>query len=1057
MKSKKHLFLWYSLGLIALVLFVSLTGCQCEDSVGPVAEGEIKTNLPGEKRPNLIFTNAVVNKQNEQSFDLWNAGRAPLTITAITLKGKDLKSFKVNHPALPLTLAPDAAKKKITVVFTPKEAGEFQALIGFTSSDAKNVENDGKFYVQLRNQNIAPLPEFSCRKKIDFGRVALGKTAEKTCTITNSGSADLEIKKIFYDAEKNEPDAYEIVEPKNFPVTLKQGGKDKLELKLRFKPTKYPPAEAVGNFVFETNIKNESDATKHRLKVIGLIQVATIQLVSDYPECQGHDDCRRIDSRLFCTDDAFSGKKLCLTKAAVTPVLKFPLTSKGSSTTKKFRIRSTGELPLQVTQITLGNGSKDFRVVNPGLPFSLDPKAVKEITVEYKPSSDKPGKNTLTVSSNAGNKPKAPLSLEASTHGCDLQANPRKIKFTGPKAFTLTLYNRGNQSCLVKTVSMKSGKNDPFTMLPQPAPNQTIAPGGRLDLLVKFKPQGKQAAKDAIVVESTDPDEPKMEIPLEGEVKGDQECELKATPANLNFHLVAVGRSRQLRVGVTNAGWGACKITNINVINLTPSGSSAFSLAGTVRKTMTLASGASARLEIAFTPPQANPSYTGKLVIASNDTKNPNFEVKLSGASGTLCLEVVPPNMDFGSTKFGCATPQRNIEIYNIGAQGCTSPIRITSMKCAPTDCFPKVPKAEFRINKAPTFPLSLNKGQKMDIGMSYKAADLGVDTSTLEVYNSIVGQSPIQISLVGEGVATSDQKDVFKQLNRPLTDILFVIDNSCSMGDEQASLGKNFQAFIQWAIRLNVDYHIGVTNTDVDGRLHPPGCLRCGNGACGTGRARIITPSTPNAAKEFAYNANLGVRGSGLERGLEAGYRALIPPNITSGTCNRGFYRKAASLSLIFVSDEEDQSPQTVQFYVSFFRNLKGFRNLDLIRASAIVGPPPSGCRNPGTGSASAGQRYWQAAKDLRGVKESICSSNWAATLSNIGSITFGYRTQFFLSRQADPKTIKVKVNGTVIKQDAQDGWQYESTNNSVNFSKSQIPPPNGTVVVEYKAICLP
>jgi hypothetical protein len=95
--------------------------------------------------------------------------------------------------------------------------------------------------------------------------------------------------------------------------------------------------------------------------------------------------------------------------------------------------------------------------------------------------------------------------------------------------------------------------------------------------------------------------------------------------------------------------------------------------------------------------------------------------------------------------------------------------------------------------------------------------------------------------------------------------------------------------------------------------------------------------------------------------------------------------------------------------------------------------------------------------AKQLKGVQTAICSSNWSATLSAIGSITFGYRTQFFLSRQADPKTIVVKVNGTVVKESAQDGWTYENSSNSVNFSKSQIPPPGGTVVVEYKAICLP
>jgi len=1048
MKAKKNRIFWYVLCAIGCLFLNTFVACQCEDNVGVQADGIIKTNLPGEKRPNLIFTNAAVNKQNEQSFDLWNDGRVELTITKIHLKGPGFKSFQVQHPKLPLVLKPGEAKKKITVIFTPKEAGDFEALMGFTSSDAKNVENDGVFYVKVTTQNLAPLPEFDCKKRLEFGKVALGKTLEKTCTIRNVGSADLEIKKIFYNAEKNEVDAYELVEPKTFPVTLKQGGDEKLTVKIRFAPKKYPPAEAVGHFVFETNIKDESDASKHKLKVIGLIQIGAIELIPIYPNCQGHEDCRRVDSRLFCNEDAPTGKKLCRQKATVTPLMKFPLTSKGKSTTRQFLIRSVGELPIEVTKITLGTTNKDFKVLNAGLPLTLAPKSEKSISVTYSPLTDKPGKNVLTVHSSAGNKSKAPVNLEAATHGCDLQANPQKLKFTGPKSFTLTLFNQGNQSCLVKTVKLKSGKEDPFKLFPKVQGNQTIAPGGRLDLLVKFAPKGQQAAKDAVVIESTDPDEPIKEVPLEGKVNGNQECELKASPGNLNFYLLPVGRSRQMRLGLTNVGWGVCRISSMNIVHLSPPGTPAFRLNPNLPKTLVMQAGSSRRLEVSFTPPKASPTYTGKLVIASNDAKNPSFEVKLQGAAGTLCLEVVPPNLDFGSTKVGCSTPKRNIEIYNIGAAGCKSPVRVTSIKCAPTDCFPRIPKAEFRINSAPGFPLDLNNGQKLDIGMSYKAANLGVDTGTLEVHNNIVGQSPIQIPLVGEGVSSDEQKDVFSQLNRPLADILFVIDNSCSMRDEQASLGKNLQAFIQWAVRLNVDFHIGVTTTDVTNRPYPAGCLQ--------GQTKIIKPNTPNAIQIFRNNTNLGTTGSGIERGLEGAYRAMIPPTLNDPKCNRGFYRKAASLSFIFVSDQNDLSTQPVKFYINFFKSIKGYLNLDLVRASVIVGPPPAGCRNPGTGVANSAPRYWQVAKELNGIKESICNSNWAGTLSNIGSITFGYRTQFFLSRQADPRTIKVKVNGNTVKEDPQDGWQYESSNNSINFSKSQTPPPNSTVAVEYKAICL-
>jgi hypothetical protein len=268
-------------------------------------------------------------------------------------------------------------------------------------------------------------------------------------------------------------------------------------------------------------------------------------------------------------------------------------------------------------------------------------------------------------------------------------------------------------------------------------------------------------------------------------------------------------------------------------------------------------------------------------------------------------------------------------------------------------------------------------------------------------------------------------------------------------MAEEQNSLATNFQSFINWAVRLNVDYHIGVTTTDVDKTgAQAPGCIR---GAT----HKVVMPQTPNPTATFANNVKVGTSGSGAEKGLEAAYRALLPS--AAAGCNKGFYRKDASLSLIFASDEPDQSPQSVQFYTRFFKFIKGHRRTDQVRASAIVGPPPGGCRDPKTGNAAPGPRYWEVAKQLKGNRESICASNWAMTLSDLGSTTFGFRTQFFLSRPADAGTIIVKVNGSTVPQSAQNGWTYDSANNSVNFTKSYTPIPGATIQVEYQAVCLP
>mgnify|MGYP001307176243 CR=1 FL=1 len=61
----------------------------------------------------------------------------------------------------------------------------------------------------------------------------------------------------------------------------------------------------------------------------------------------------------------------------------------------------------------------------------------------------------------------------------------------------------------------------------------------------------------------------------------------------------------------------------------------------------------------------------------------------------------------------------------------------------------------------------------------------------------------------------TQKQTDIFQQNRRNIVDILLVIDNSCSMVEEQDKMAGNFDSFIQAFQGVNVDYQIGVVTTD--------------------------------------------------------------------------------------------------------------------------------------------------------------------------------------------------------------------------------------------------
>src|SRR5206468_506725 len=119
----------------------------------------------------------------------------------------------------------------------------------------------------------------------------------------------------------------------------------------------------------------------------------------------------------------------------------------------------------------------------------------------------------------------------------------------------------------------------------------------------------------------------------------------------------------------------------------------------------------------------------------------------------------------------------------------------------------------------------------------------------------NVTGGNPYTtVGLKGEGTTDTHQTDRFDQNSRPKSDVLFVIDNSGSMGDKQNALASNASNFMQIATQLNTDFHIAVVSTDMD-NAHDQGRFR--------GNPKIIV-NGPSAASQFASTVRgLGTNGS--------------------------------------------------------------------------------------------------------------------------------------------------------------------------------------------------
>ncbi|TNE92049.1 MAG: hypothetical protein EP330_03600 [Deltaproteobacteria bacterium] len=301
-------------------------------------------------------------------------------------------------------------------------------------------------------------------------------------------------------------------------------------------------------------------------------------------------------------------------------------------------------------------------------------------------------------------------------------------------------------------------------------------------------------------------------------------------------------------------------------------------------------------------------------------------------------------------------------------------------------------------------------------------------------------------------------QTDRSLQVTVPAVDVLWVIDDSCSMAAEQQRLADNFPRFMAYFEDSDLDYHIGVVSTDMRSS-NAQGQLRDVAGF------KWIDRETPSPELVFSAMADLGTAGDATERGRDAAWTGLVTRRFTE---NYGFYRENAALSVIVISDEDDQSDLEVISLPDFISNLPALkRTPGMVTFSSIVGPL-GGCQTTTeTGSiqnTEPGFSYLIATDAIGGITWSICDEDWSGLLSLLGIQAAGLRTEFFLSEIPVEDTIEVWVEqeGAVIELPVEEpdtggevppSWVYNRTRNSVAFT-SFVPPPLAEVFIEYQVL---
>jgi len=272
--------------------------------------------------------------------------------------------------------------------------------------------------------------------------------------------------------------------------------------------------------------------------------------------------------------------------------------------------------------------------------------------------------------------------------------------------------------------------------------------------------------------------------------------------------------------------------------------------------------------------------------------------------------------------------------------------------------------------------------------------------------------------------VVRNQDVEVFQQpVREGGVDILWVIDSSFSMDEEQVQLAGHAATFITFLSTAPVDFKLGVTTTDaeVGGRLIGP----------------LLATDTPGLTAAFVDQ----VTGVGEGDRTEVGFLTAV------AAAEGEQLRPGADLEVVFFTDEDDQSELTPAAFVDA---LDAVHPDGRVVVNAITGDLPDGCASIAA-AADPAPRYVAAQEQTGGLRESICSYDYDAMLERMALKVLGLEVRFSLALLPELATMEVRVDGARVHRRDRHGWRYDAGDNSIVFDGYAVPPPGSTIEVAY------
>jgi len=414
----------------------------------------------------LNFSDVILGKSKELAVRLINEGNAPLKVKNVYITGGDKESFSLEKDC---NSVEPGRSCNINVTFSPKKAGTLKGFL-IIETDDKSIQ---VFLSGTGKEKPEPKAEIDKEDGLNFGSVFVGETKEKIIRLSNKGTADLEIKSIRIEGDKDVFSLGSIKKAETQCSVLRPG--ETCIITVFYKPDGFK--QNYGRLVIETNDKNNPR-----------FEISLSGIGTEKPE-----------------PDIFVEKSV-----------NFGIVEIGKSVEKTIEIQNRGKAELVVENIVVSeNGNFELN----GNCSIIKPEEKCQLKVVFHPTKEGEIIGSLKVISNDPDEPEIDVNLTGNGKKPSLpeiSVSKKLINlgtlFIGEKEIKeFTVENKGTADLFVETVILNGSQE--FSV---ESDCGTVEPEGKCTVSISFSPQSEGRKTGTVIIKSNDPDKREVSIRVIG-------------------------------------------------------------------------------------------------------------------------------------------------------------------------------------------------------------------------------------------------------------------------------------------------------------------------------------------------------------------------------------------------------------------------------------------------------------------------------------------------------------------------------------------------------------